>query len=158
MKKFILSLLVVVVNSVMAIYIVSHKTPGISQYLLVILMANMMLYVAYYCGMKLRYRYLHKLVTLYIPSSEVAVVLMRRFNSIRHSPKYKNEAINVISMCYFLLSAIFMLIGFIFFTIESKNKHMTPAQSRSGLRIDMLNNISTSKYWTSFLIIWYVPT
>ncbi len=32
---------------------------GISQYLLVILMANMMLYVTYYCGMKLRYRLWH---------------------------------------------------------------------------------------------------
>ncbi len=32
--------------------------------------------------------------------------------------------------CYFLLSVVFMLVGFYFFTQETKNKHMTPAQSR----------------------------
>ncbi len=33
-------------------------------------------------------------------------------------------------MCYFLLSVIFMLLGFVYFQTETKNKHLTPAMSR----------------------------
>ena len=104
-KKFFLCLSVVAVNALMACYIIVNKTPGISQYLLVILMANMMLYVVYYCGMKLRYCYWHK----------------RRRAS---------ESINCVCATYLVLSLVFMLVGFYFFTMETKNKHMTASQSR----------------------------
>ncbi len=76
---------------------------GVSRYLLVIVMANMMLYIAYYCGMKVFYHLVHK---------------------------KSNEAINAVCIVYFLLSLVFMAVGVVFFSKELKNSALLPAESR----------------------------
>ena len=54
--KFILLLMVIAVNVCLAVFFIVMRKPGISRYLLVILIANMGIYVAYYCGMKAFWR------------------------------------------------------------------------------------------------------
>ena len=73
------------------------------RYLLVILMANMILYVAYYCSMKFYYS---------------------KFKKI------KNEALNGLSCFYFVSSLVFMAIGVAFFAQELKSSAKSPAESR----------------------------
>ncbi|CAB4061961.1 unnamed protein product [Lepeophtheirus salmonis] len=55
--KFFASLVIISVNILLAVYFAFKRKPGVSKYLLSILMINMGLYVGYYICMKLFYRF-----------------------------------------------------------------------------------------------------
>ena len=103
LKKFIMCSVVIVVNIIMALFFIVKRNPGVSKYLLVILMANMILYVTYYCTMKCYYCYIHK---------------------------RKKERINPTCLIYFFISGFFMGLGMFFFLHSLKDSALTPAQSR----------------------------
>ena len=60
-RVFYLTVFVIAVNCLLAAFIIAMRTPGISRYLLVILLFNMVIYVAYYMGMKCYLRYYEKI-------------------------------------------------------------------------------------------------
>ena len=102
-SKFCLCLLVFAANLLLAGFFGAMRKPGISKYLLVILIGNMAIYVGYYCSMKVHY-------------------WLRR--------KEANERINVVSVTYGLVSLVSTILGVYLFTKELKNSGMTPSESR----------------------------
>merc|ERR1712061_19333 len=56
MRRLIPTILIILVNIGIVFFIGLKQKAGVSRYLLVILMVNMMLYINYYIGHKLYYR------------------------------------------------------------------------------------------------------
>ena len=100
-RRFLACLVVVIVNVVLAAFFLSQRKPGVSRYLLLILIGNMTLYVMYYACMK-----------------------------IAHKTKNTNESISVLSKIYFIFFIVFGAVGFYFFLEENKDQGLSPAGSR----------------------------
>ncbi|XP_059085490.1 SID1 transmembrane family member 2-like [Tigriopus californicus] len=101
--KFGLCVVVTVVNCALAVFFLHRRDPGISKYLLIILIGNMVIYILYYCGVKLHYW----------------LIL-----------KQPNEKISPQCAIYLLLSLVFVGGGISLFTMSLKNSALSPAQSR----------------------------
>lgn len=101
--KFCLCVVVTVVNCILGVFFLWRRDPGISKYLLIILIGNMVIYILYYCGIKLHYW----------------LVL-----------KMDNEKISLQCAIYLTLSLTFVTIGIWLFTMSLKNSALSPAQSR----------------------------
>jgi len=97
---------VIIINILMAIFFATSHRPGVSRYLLVILMANMMLYEVYYVFRKLHLR-------------------------LRKKNWRENEGIRVITLIYLNMSFVFMLGACYFFIKALKTSAGTPAESRN---------------------------
>ena len=102
-RAFYLTLFVIVVNCLIATFIIAMRHPGISRYLLVILIFNMGIYVAYYMGMKCYLRYYEKI---------------------------EEESISVLCWFYLICAVVFLFLGCIFFALELKSSALSPAASR----------------------------
>jgi len=97
---------VLIVNIGMAIFFVYKRKPGVSRYLLAIMMINMVLYVSFYLFGKLQLR-------------------------LRRDNWYPSEGIRKITIMYGLLSMVFMAGAVTFFIKELKTSAGTPAESRN---------------------------
>jgi hypothetical protein len=104
--RLIPTILIVLVNIAVAMFIAWKRKAGVSRYLLVIMMVNMNLYIMYYVGHKLYYR-------------------------LRPSEWLKSEGFRRITVLYIVLSMAFMLGAGYFFTKELKSSSGTAAESRN---------------------------
>lgn len=100
------SALVLVVNIAMAFWFFYKRSPGVSRYILAIMMVNMVLYISNYICCKLYYR-------------------LRKKNWI------PEEGIRWITIIYGLMSVLCMLPAVYFFTTELRSQTQTPAASRN---------------------------
>ena len=105
-RRLIPTLFIILVNVCVAIFIAMKRKAGVSRYLLVILMVNMMLYINYYIGHKLYYR-------------------------LRCTNWQKSEGFRLITMLYFLLMMILGGGAVVFFLKELKTSAGTAAESRN---------------------------
>ena len=105
-RELIPSLTVILVNVILAGFFLWTQKPGVSRYLLVIMMLNMLLYVLYYIFNKLYYRF----------RSELWIW---------------TEQVRVTTVVYGLLAAGFGVAAFLFFRTELKNSSVSPALSRN---------------------------
>jgi len=105
-RRLIPTLFIILVNIGVAIFIAMKRKAGVSRYLLVILMVNMMLYINYYIGHKLYYR-------------------------LRCTNWQKSEGFRPITMLYFLLMMGMGLGAVYFFAKELKTSAGTAAESRN---------------------------
>ena len=105
MRRLIPTILIILVNIGIAFFIGLKHNAGVSRYLLVILMVNMMLYINYYIGHKLYYR-------------------------LRRKNWHKSEGFRPITMLYFLLMALMGGGAVYFFAKELKTSAGTAAESR----------------------------
>ena len=101
--RFLLCLVVFLVNGSIAYFIASVRKKGISNYLLLILLGNMAIYIGYYHCMKL-------------------VFWLRR--------KQANEKINWVSATYFVKGILCWVVGVFFFASKQRATETTPALSR----------------------------
>jgi len=99
-------LTVIFINILMAIFFGISQKPGVSRYLLAILMINMLLYEGYYVSRKLHLR-------------------------LRKEKWRENEGIRMITMIYFFMSILFMAGACYFFIKELKTSAGTAAESRN---------------------------
>ena len=106
LHRLVPAILIVLVNILVACFIVWHRTAGVSRYLLVIMMANMLLYITYYVGHKLYYR-------------------------LKRTAWEQEEGFRPITTVYLLLSLGFMAGAAIFFKAELKTSAGTAAESRN---------------------------
>ena len=90
----------------MAIFFLYKRKPGVSRYLLAIMMINMGLYVSFYLWGKMQLR-------------------LRKVNWL------PSEGIRKITIMYGLLSLLFMMGAVTFFIKELKTSAGTPAESRN---------------------------
>jgi cbb3-type cytochrome oxidase subunit 3 len=97
---------VIILNIFVAIFFAYRRVPGVSRYLLIILMGNMFLYEVWYICNKLRLR-------------------------LRKKNWQENEGIRFITLCYFFLSILFLGIAYYFFSAELKTSSGTAAESRN---------------------------
>ena len=104
-KLFSLSLLVILINISLCIVIVWLRKPGVSRYILFIIMANMMIYVVYYVSKKLYYRFFRT--------------------------KCINEGLRKTTCVYLILSLTFAAIALYYFKTERKKGSYSPAESRN---------------------------
>ena len=102
-STFYLTLFVIVMNCLVAAFIIVMRRPGISRYLLVILIFNMAIYVGYYMGMKCYLCY---------------------------CKKRKAESINLLCWFYLICAVAFLFLGCFFFAKELKSSALSPAGSR----------------------------
>jgi len=105
-RRIIPTFLIILVNIGVAVFIAMKRKAGVSRYLLVILMVNMMLYINYYIGHKLYYR-------------------------LRCTNWHKSEGFRPITMLYFLLMMIMGGGAVFFFAKELKTSAGTAAESRN---------------------------
>jgi len=98
--------IILLINIGMAIFFVYRRKPGVSRYILAIMMINMILYVTYYILEKLHLRLKRE---CWMPS----------------------EGIRKITLLYGLLSLLFMFGAVIFFIRELKTSAGTAAESRN---------------------------
>ena len=105
-RRLIPALMVILVNIGVAIFIAMKRKAGVSRYLLVILMANMMLYINYYIGHKLYYR-------------------------LRRTNWHRSEGFRLITILYFFLMLIMGGGAVYFFAKELKTSAGTAAESRN---------------------------
>merc|ERR1719500_60345 len=105
-RRLIPTLFIILVNVCVAIFIAMKRKAGVSRYLLVILMVNMMLYINYYIGHKLYYR-------------------------LRCTNWQKSEGFRLITMLYFLLMMVLGCGAVFFFLKELKTSAGTAAESRN---------------------------
>ena len=106
MKECIPTLTVVVLNIGIAGFYLYKQNPGVSRYLLVIIAANMTLYVMFYLGNKLWIRF--------------------------HATRWRlSEGLTMLTTMYGLFSILFMMAAMYFFTAELKSSAGTPAESRN---------------------------
>ena len=105
-RRIIPTLLIIFVNIGVAIFIATKRKAGVSRYLLVILMVNMMLYINYYIGHKLYYR-------------------------LRRKNWHKSEGFRLITMLYLLLMMVMGGGAVYFFAKELKTSAGTAAESRN---------------------------
>jgi len=104
--RLIPTILIVVVNICVATFIALQRKAGVSRYLLVILMANMMLYIGYYICHKLYFR-------------------------LRCKRWLKSEGFRPITLIYLLLMMAMGLPAVWFFKTELKTSAGTAAESRN---------------------------
>jgi len=97
---------VILINILMATFFAISQRPGVSRYLLAILMINMMCYEVYYVSRK--------------------VHLRLRVHNWR-----ENEGIRPITLVYLVMSMVFMAGACYFFIKELKTSAGTPAESRN---------------------------
>ena len=90
----------------MAVFFVYQHKPGVSRYLLAIMMINMVLYVSFYISGKMQLR-------------------------LRRDNWYPSEGLRKVTIMYDLLSLGFMAGAVIFFIKELKTSAGTPAESRN---------------------------
>ena len=90
----------------MAIFFLYMRKPGVSRYLLAIMMINMVLYVSFYLWGKMQLR-------------------------LRKDNWFPSEGIRKITIMYGLLSLLFMMGAVTFFIKELKTSAGTPAESRN---------------------------
>jgi len=105
-RSLIPCIIVIIINILMAMFFAISQRPGVSRYLLAILMVNMMLYESYYVCRKLHLR-------------------------LRRKNWRENEGIRVITLIYLLMSVMFMTGACYFFIKELKTSAGTPAESRN---------------------------
>lgn len=101
--RFLLCLIVFLINGSIAYFIGSKRKKGISNYLLLILLGNMAIYIGYYHCMKL-------------------IFWLKR--------KQINEKINWVSAMYFVKGILCWLVGVYFFASKQRATETTPALSR----------------------------
>jgi len=99
-------LFVILINILMATFFAISQRPGVSRYLLAILMINMMCYEVYYVCRKIHLR-------------------------MRVSNWRENEGIRPITLVYLLMSMVFMAGACYFFIKELKTSAGTAAESRN---------------------------
>ena len=102
-RPFYLTVFVIVVNCLLATFIIAMRHPGISRYLLVILIFNMFIYLAYYLGMKCYLRYYEKI---------------------------EEESIGPLCWFYLVCAVASLFLGCVFFAKELKSSALSPAASR----------------------------
>jgi len=102
-SAFYLTVFVIVMNCLVAAFIIAMRRPGISRYLLVILIFNMVVYVAYYMGMKCYLRYYEKI---------------------------EEESISPLCWFYLICAVTSLFLGCVFFAKELKSSAVSPAASR----------------------------
>ncbi len=105
-RSCVRTVLVLLFNIVLCFVILWLRKPGVSRYILMIILANMMMYVAYYVYMKCYYR-------------------------CRCSDYLPNEGLRLTSLVYVLISGIFAGIALYYFTTERKKSAYSPAESRN---------------------------
>ena len=105
-KKRVPTFLILAVNIAMAFFFLYKRKPGVSRYILSIMMVNMMLYILYYISNKLYYR----------------------FRSKNWKP---SEGLRVVTCLYGAASLLFMGGAVVFFIKELKTSAGTPAESRN---------------------------
>ena len=105
-KKLLPTILILLVNIGMAIFFLSKRKPGVSRYILSIMMVNMVLYIIYYISNKLYYRF-------------------------RRKDWKPNESLRVLTCLYGVSSLLFMGGAVVFFIKELKTSAGTPAESRN---------------------------
>ena len=105
-RKLISTILILLVNIVMAVFFLYKRKPGVSRYILSIMMVNMVLYIIYYISNKLYYR----------------------FKSIDWKP---SEGLRIVTCLYGVASLLFMAGAVFFFIKELKTSAGTPAESRN---------------------------
>jgi len=99
-------IIVIIINILMATFFAVSQRPGVSRYLLAILMVNMMCYEVYYVFRKMHLR-------------------------LRKSDWRENEGIRPITVLYLLMSMVFMAGACYFFIKELKTSAGTAAESRN---------------------------
>lgn len=99
-------IIVILINILMATFFAISARPGVSRYLLAILMINMMCYEVYYVSRKIHLR-------------------------LRRTNWRENEGIRPITLIYLLMSLVFMAGACYFFIKELKTSAGTPAESRN---------------------------
>jgi hypothetical protein len=103
--KYAPTCVVVIINIILAVAFLVQQKPGVSRYLLIITMSNMALYVLYYIGRKLWYRF-------------------------RKNDWISAEGIRKTTMTYGILSVVCMFGAVYFFKKELKSSAVSPAESR----------------------------
>ena len=93
-------------NVGLCVVILWLRKPGVSRYILMLILANMMMYVAYYVYMKCYYR-------------------------CRCTDFLPNEGLRKTSLIYALISGAFAVIALYYFTTERKKSSYSPAESRN---------------------------
>eukprot|EP00092_Neocalanus_flemingeri_P029565 GFUD01032111.1.p1 GENE.GFUD01032111.1~~GFUD01032111.1.p1 ORF type:complete len:873 (+),score=223.26 GFUD01032111.1:44-2662(+) len=105
-KKLVPTILILLVNIAMAVFFFYKRKPGVSRYILSIMMVNMVLYIIYYLSNKIYYRF--------------------RTNNWKPS-----EGLRILTCLYGVASLLFMAGAVFFFLKELKTSAGTPAESRN---------------------------
>ena len=109
-KKLLLQLIpifwILFINIGMAGFFLYKRKPGVSRYILAIMMVNMALYVIYYISNKMFYRF-------------------------RTTGKKPSEGLRIVTCLYGVASLLFMTGAATFFIFELKTSAGTPAESRN---------------------------
>ena len=106
LSRLIPTIIIVLINIALAGFIAMKRKAGVSRYLLVILMVNLVLYITYYIGHKLYHR-------------------------LRPQEWKQSEGFRPITVIYIVLSMVFMLGACYFFAKELKSSSGTAAESRN---------------------------
>ena len=123
-------------KNISAFFILNEASPGVSRYLLLILGANMAVYMTFYACMKYYYVMVEE---RYANSTRQNVLIHVKLNF--QSPRFASieklfvdfrlcESITRTCLIYCFLALAFNMVGMYFFVVETKNTLTSPAISR----------------------------